>query len=159
MAKFEISADHAVKAYEIISRAKDTGKIRKGANETTKAIERKQAVLVAMAADTSPKEILAHIPGLCEEKSIAYITVPKKDELGKAAGLTVPTSAVAVVEAGDAKKLLEDLIKGSEKPAKKAEKAEEKKEEKPAEAKREEKLEEKKEKPKKEKKPEEKKEA
>ena len=73
MAKYEISKDKSNQAYEVISRAKDSGKIRKGANETTKAIERKQAVLVAMADDTSPKEILAHIPGLCEEKSISYI--------------------------------------------------------------------------------------
>jgi large subunit ribosomal protein L7Ae len=131
MAKHEISKDKSNQAYEVISRAKDSGKIRKGANEATKAIERKQAVLVAMAEDTSPREILAHIPGLCEEKGISYITVPKKEELGKAAGLSVPTTAVAVVEAGEAKKILEELVKGGDsKPAKKEEKKEEPKAEK-----------------------------
>jgi len=131
MTKFEISKDNSNKAYEIISRAKDSGKVRKGTNEATKAIERSQAVLIATAEDTSPKEIIAHIPGLCEEKSIYYISVPKKEELGKAAGLTVPTSAIAVVDAGDAKKLLEDLVKsgGKAETKEKAPKAEEKKEE------------------------------
>jgi len=134
MAKNEISKDNANKAYEVISRAKDSGKLRKGANETTKAIERGQAVLVAMAEDTSPAEIIAHLPALCEEKNISYINVPKKEELGKAAGLTVPTTSIAVVNAGDAKKLLDELVKGGDKPAeKKTEepKAEEKKAEEP----------------------------
>ena len=157
MAKNEIPAEKSNQAYEAISRAKDSGRIRKGANETTKAIERQQALFVAIAEDTSPKEILAHIPGLCEEKNVPYISVPKKEELGKAAGLSVPTTAIAVVEAGDAKKAIEELIKGGEKPAakeKKAEKAEkkeepkEKKEEKPAKEEKEE------ENPKEEKKPE-----
>jgi large subunit ribosomal protein L7Ae len=139
MAKNEISKDNANKAYEVISRAKDSGKLRKGANETTKAIERGQAALVAMAEDTSPAEIIAHLPALCEEKNIPYINVPKKEELGKAAGLTVPTTSIAVVNAGDAKKILDELVKGGNKPAaKKTEKpkaeepkAEEKKEAKP----------------------------
>lgn len=128
MTKMEIPSENANKIYEVISRANDTGKIRKGANEATKAIERKQAVVVAMADNTSPKEILAHIPALCDEKGIHYIVVPKKEELGKAAGLTVSTSAVAVVDAGEGKKILEEIIKSEAKPA--AKKAEEKKEEK-----------------------------
>ena len=172
MTKNEISKDKSNQAYEVISRAKDSGKVRKGANEATKAIERSQAVLIAMAEDTAPKEIIAHLPGLCEEKGIPYISVPKKEELGKAAGLTVPTTAVAVADAGDAKKLLEELVKSREKkeepkpeekkPAEKeapkekkeepkAEKKPEKKEEAPKEEKKEEKPE-KKEKPKAEKK-------
>jgi len=161
MTKNEISNDKSNKAYDIISRAKDSGKVRKGANETTKAIERSQAVLVAMAEDTAPKEIIAHLPGLCEEKGIPYISVPKKEELGKAAGLTVPTTAVAVADAGDAKKLLEELVKSGEKKEKSeekpkpvekeaqkekketpnAEKKPEKKEDAPKEEKKEEKLE------------------
>jgi len=127
MVKYEISKDKSNKAYEVISRAKDSGKVRKGANEATKAIERSQAVLIAMAEDTAPKEIIAHLPGLCEEKGIPYISVPKKEELGKAAGLTVPTTAVAVADAGDAKKLLEELVKSGEKKEKKEEKPDEEK--------------------------------
>jgi|TARA_Y100000310_G_scaffold320843_1_gene377703 large subunit ribosomal protein L7Ae len=139
----KISSDKSNTAYDAISRAKDSGKVRKGANEATKAIERKQALLVATAEDTSPAEIIAHIPGLCEEKGIPYISVPKKEELGKAAGLSVPTTAIAIVEAGEAKKILEDLVKGGDAPAKKAEKKEAVKEEKKAPEKKEEKKEEK----------------
>jgi hypothetical protein len=72
---------------------------------------------------------------LCEEKNIPYISVPKKEELGKAAGLSVPTTAIAIVEAGDAKKAIEDLVKSGSAPVakgKEADKKEEKKEDKPA---------------------------
>ena len=96
-------------AYEIIEVAKKTGSIKKGTNEVTKAIERSKAVFVAVAADVSPKEITMHIPLLAKEKGIACIEVPSREELGTAAGLSVPAVAIAVVDAGDAK----DLIKAA----------------------------------------------
>lgn len=159
MAKFEVPQELVNKIYEVLNQVKTTGKIRKGTNEVTKAIERKQALLVAIAEDVSPPEIVAHLPVLCDEKSIAYAFVPKKDELGKAAGLNVPTSAVAIVEAGDAKKAVDDVVgkladlrggkkpKAEPKPEKKDAPKEEKKEETPKE-KKEEKPAEKEEKPK-----------
>jgi large subunit ribosomal protein L7Ae len=64
-----------------------------------------------MAEDTKPEEILAHIPLLCEEKTIPYAYVPSKQELGSASGLDVPTSAVAVIEYGKSKILIESLMK------------------------------------------------
>jgi len=94
---------------EIIEIARDTGKIRKGINEATKAVERGVAKLVVVAEDVDPKEIAMHMPPLCEEKKIPYRTVPSKNELGRAAGLDVSTAAIAVVEAGEAKKKLESL--------------------------------------------------
>jgi large subunit ribosomal protein L7Ae len=54
--------------YEIIEKARKTGKIEKGTNEVTKAIERGTAKLVSYAADVTPKEIIQHIPILCKEK-------------------------------------------------------------------------------------------
>ena len=60
------------KVYEAIERAKATGKIKKGTNEVTKAIERGEAKLVASAKDASPPEITMHIPLLSEEKGIHY---------------------------------------------------------------------------------------
>ena len=87
-------------AYDIVERARDTGKVSKGANETTKQVERGQAVLVVMAEDVMPEEVLAHMPLLCEEKKIPYTYVHSKEELGNAAGLKVSTAAVAVVDPG-----------------------------------------------------------
>jgi large subunit ribosomal protein L7Ae len=98
-------------AYEVVEKAKDSGKISKGANETTKQVERGQAKIVIMAEDVNPEEILAHMPILCEEKNIPYTYVSSKEQLGAAAGLTVGTSTVAIINPGKDKESLENLIK------------------------------------------------
>lgn len=96
--------------YKAVEAAAKTGKIRKGVNETTKAVEREKAKFVVIAGDVTPKEITMHIPMLCDEKNIVYATVPSKDELGKSAGIKVMTSAVAVVEEGEAKDLINKIV-------------------------------------------------
>ena len=103
-------ADEA-KVLEAIEIARTSGKIRKGSNEATKAIEKGDAKLVAYAADVTPKEIVMHLPLLCKEKNIPCIEVSKKEDLGAAAGLPVSTAAVAVVKEGDAKSLIEQISK------------------------------------------------
>ncbi len=89
-------------AYKIIEKAKTTGKIEKGTNEVTKAIERGTARFVAYAADVEPKEIVQHIPLLCKEKGVPCQEVDSKQKLGIAVGLPVSASSVVVIEAGDA---------------------------------------------------------
>jgi len=101
-------ADEA-KVLEIIEIARTSGKIRKGANEATKAIEKGEAKLVVFAADVNPKEIVMHLPLLCKEKNILCVQITKKDDLGAAAGLAVGTAAVAVVKEGEAKQAIESL--------------------------------------------------
>ena len=98
-------------AYDLVEKARDNGKISKGANEATKQVERGQAKLVVMAEDVTPEEILAHMPILCEEKNIPYTYVPSKEELGNAAGLSVTTSAVAIVNPGKEKAGIESIVK------------------------------------------------
>lgn len=107
--RFEMPKELQDKAYEIVEVARDTGKVKKGSNEVTKLVERGEAVLVVMAEDVQPPEILAHLPLLCEERNIAYAYVPSKAELGNASGLEKPTAAVAVVDIGKGKPLLESL--------------------------------------------------
>ncbi len=109
--KFEVPKDLVDKIYEAVEIAKNTGKVRKGVNETTKCIERGLAKLVIMATDVQPEEILMHIPALCEEKKIPYTYVPSKLELGKAAGIDVASSSIAIEEEGDAKRLIDDIRK------------------------------------------------
>ena len=46
---------------------------------------------------------------LCKEKDIPCATVTSKEELGSAAGLTVPTASVAIIQEGDAKNLIKEL--------------------------------------------------
>jgi len=103
-------ADEA-KVLEAVEVARTTGKIRKGANETTKAIEKGNAKLVVYAADVNPKEVVMHLPLLCKEKNIPCVEISKKEDLGAAAGLPVATAAVAVVKEGDAKGAIEELAK------------------------------------------------
>jgi len=87
--------------YSIIEKARKTGKIEKGTNEVTKAIELGTAKLVVYAADVNPKEIVAHLPVLCKEKGILCAEVDSKQKLGVAAGILVSAASIAVVDAGE----------------------------------------------------------
>jgi large subunit ribosomal protein L7Ae len=88
--------------YSIIEKARKTGKIDKGVNEVTKALERGTAKLVVFASDVNPKEIVQHLPVLCKEKGVQCEEVDNRQKLGIAAGINVPCSAVAVIESGEA---------------------------------------------------------
>jgi large subunit ribosomal protein L7Ae len=95
--------------YNLIERVKKTGKIEKGTNEVTKAIERGTALFVAYASDVDPKEITQHIGLLCKEKNSPYQEVDSKQKLGIAAGLPVSASSVVVIEAGETKADIDSL--------------------------------------------------
>ena len=105
----DISKENVEKALEAVEIAKKTGKIKKGTNEVTKAIERGVAKLVLVAKDVNPKEVIMHLPALCKEKNIPLIQVNTKEELGNAAGIPVPTSAIAVIKEGESAKLIKEL--------------------------------------------------
>ena len=109
--RFEVPEELAKQTYDVVEKVRDGGRIAKGTNEVTKQVERGAAKLVIMAEDTSPEEILAHIPLLCEEKGIAYTYVGSKAELGQAAGLSVGTASIAVMDAGNAGEAVDDLVK------------------------------------------------
>lgn len=96
-------SDEIEQAYQTIELARSNGKIKKGANEVTKAVERGVAKLVAIANDVSPKEIVMHLPLLCKEKGITCVEVGSKNDLGAAAGLSIGTTAIAVISEGEQK--------------------------------------------------------
>jgi large subunit ribosomal protein L7Ae len=95
--------------YTIIEKVKKTGKLEKGTNEVTKAIERGTAKLIVYASDVDPKEIVQHLPVLCKEKKILCKEVESKQKLGIVAGLPVPASSIAVIDAGEAEKDITSL--------------------------------------------------
>lgn len=95
---------------EVIETARETGKIRRGVNEVTKSLERGEAKVVVFAEDVDPPEIVMHLPALCDEKKVQFVKVPSKLELGRAAGIDVGTTAVAVVDAGEGKKQLAGIL-------------------------------------------------
>ncbi len=100
-----------VSVYDIIEKAKKTGKIEKGTNEVTKAIERGTAKLVAYGADVQPPEIVMHLSHLCKEKNIMCVQVEKKEKLGISVGLSVPCASIAIINLGDAEKDFESFVK------------------------------------------------
>ena len=112
----ELSKEKLDSAYEAVEVAKKTGKIKKGTNEVTKAIERGIAKLVLYAKDVNPPEVVMHLPALCKEKEVLCLEIPNKEDLGAAAGLAVSTSAVVIIKEGDSKKIIDSLSKDEAKP-------------------------------------------
>lgn len=112
--KFEVPKEMSDKAYQLVQVAKDSGKLRKGTNESTKAVERAVAKLVLIAEDVDPPQVVAHLPILCEERKISYLFVPSKLELGRAAGIDVGCAAVTVLDGGEGARTLKELIDSTE---------------------------------------------
>src|SRR3990172_2973555 len=108
--KFETPRDLVNAIYEAVRLAKQSGKVRKGTNETTKAIERGTSKLVVIAEDVEPPEVVAHLPILCEERNSAYVFVPNKQQLGQALGIDVPSAAACIMDAGEAQHILEQIV-------------------------------------------------
>ena len=73
-----MAEDVIQKVLEAIEVAKSTGKVKKGVNEATKALERGTAKLVAYAKDVQPAEIVMHLPVLAKEKGVPCFEVASK---------------------------------------------------------------------------------
>src|SRR3990172_8427866 len=108
--KYETPKDVSDAAYETLRQARQTGKVKKGTNEVTKAIERGTAKLVIMAEDVDPPEVDAHIPILCEERKIPYVFVPSRAQMGPALGIQVPAAAACIIDSGEAQSLIDQVI-------------------------------------------------
>jgi|SRR5215831_9187008 large subunit ribosomal protein L7Ae len=108
--KFETPKDLVNAIYEAVRLAKQSGKVRKGTNETTKAIERGNSKLVVIAEDVEPPEVVAHLPILCEDRHAEYIFVPSKQQLGASLGIDVGSAAATITEAGEAQHILDEVI-------------------------------------------------
>lgn len=109
--KIEVPEDIQNKALEALEIARDTGKIKKGSNEATKAVERGLAALVLIGSDVEPEEIVMHLPLLCDEKKIPFVFIKKQNDIGAASGLDVGSAAAAIVKPGKAKELVDDIGK------------------------------------------------
>ena len=106
---YDVPADLEDDALEALEVSRDTGSVKKGTNETTKAVERGNAMLVFVAEDVSPEEVVMHLPDLCGEKGIPYVFVGEQDDVGRAAGLEVGSAAAAIVDAGEATTDVEEI--------------------------------------------------
>lgn len=113
--KFELGEDLKEKILKVVEKAALKGKVKRGVNETTKSVERGLAKFVVIAEDVDPEEIVMHLPILCEEKGVPYGYVKFKSELGKASGIDTAASSVAILDAGEAKDELKEIISEIEK--------------------------------------------
>ena len=108
--KVDTPADLVSPILEALRVAAQTGKVRKGTNEATKAIERGISKLIVIAEDVEPPEVVAHLPLICEEQNTAYAFVPSKQELRKALGIEVTSAAAAILDAGDAQHIIDEVV-------------------------------------------------
>jgi large subunit ribosomal protein L7Ae len=106
---FDVPADLEEDALEALEVARDTGSVKKGTNETTKAVERGNAELVYVAEDVQPEEVVMHLPELADEKDVPYLFAAEQDDVGHAAGLSVGSAAAAIVDAGEAIDQVDDI--------------------------------------------------
>src|SRR4026207_2348974 len=108
--KFEVPKDLVSAIYEALRIAKDSGKIRNGTNETTKAVERGVSKLAIIAEDVEPPEVVAHLPIICEERNAPYVFVPSKQQLGLSLGIDVGSAAATILDAGEAQHIVEQVV-------------------------------------------------
>ncbi len=108
--KFETPQDLVSPILEALRVAAQSGKVRRGTNEATKAIERGISKLIVIAEDVEPPEVVAHLPIICDEQGAAYAFVPSKQELGKSLGIDVTSAAAAILDSGDAQHIVDQVI-------------------------------------------------
>ena len=106
----QLSKETSDLVYEVVEIAKSSGKINKGTNEVTKAIEKQKAKLVIVAEDVTPPEIVMHLPLLAKEKGIKCVKTGSKADLGAAAGLSIGAGSIAIIDEGDAKTQLKKVL-------------------------------------------------
>ena len=107
--KYDTPKDLVNAIYEAVRLAKQSGMVRKGTNETTKAIERGISKLVIIAEDVEPPEVVAHLPILCDERTSKYVFVPSKKDLGTALGIEVGSAAATIIDAGESQQILDQI--------------------------------------------------
>lgn len=82
--------------FSLIQEAGQYNQLRKGANEVTKTLNKGTAEIVAIAADTTPIEIVMHLPILCEDKNVPFVYVSSMESLGRACNVSRPVIAASI---------------------------------------------------------------
>jgi U4/U6 small nuclear ribonucleoprotein SNU13 len=83
---------------DLVQQAQNYKQLKKGANEVTKSLNRGQAQLVLLTADTEPLEIILHLPLLCEDKNVPYVFLKSKAALGRACGVSRPVISCVITD-------------------------------------------------------------
>ena len=91
--------------------------VKRGVKETVKAVRKGAKGVVIIAADISPIDVLSHLPVLCEDKSVPYMFVKSRAEIGEACKTKRPTSCVMICKPD--KKKNEEVLESYEECSKK----------------------------------------
>lgn len=104
-------AELTVALLDLVQQATNYKQTKKGANESTKTLNRGISEVIVMAADAEPIEIILHLPLLCEDKNVPYVFVPSKVALGRACGVSRPVIACSITtnEASQLKSTIESM--------------------------------------------------
>merc|ERR1712014_343665 len=111
------NANLAISILEIVQQTSNQKQLKKGANESTKTLNRGISELIILAADAEPLEIVLHLPLLCEDKNVPYVFVPSKQALGRACGVSRPVIACSIIANegsqlnNQIEKIKEDIVK------------------------------------------------
>ncbi|XP_028669030.1 H/ACA ribonucleoprotein complex subunit 2-like protein [Erpetoichthys calabaricus] len=89
------------KLYKCIKKATKMKQVRRGVKEVQKFINKGEKGIVVLAGDTLPIDVYCHIPVLCEDKSIPYVYIPSKVDLGSSAGSKRPTCVLMIKQHDD----------------------------------------------------------
>ena len=84
--------------FKVCEKAIALKKLKRGANEATKTLNRDIAEVIVLAADATPLEIILHLPLLCEDKCVPYIFVKSMSALGAACGTSRNVVACSIIK-------------------------------------------------------------
>ncbi|CAD7937215.1 unnamed protein product [Amoebophrya sp. A25] len=86
------------KCLKMLRKAFGAKAVRRGIPEVTKLVRKEKKGIVVFAADIFPVDLIAHMPVLCEEKSVFYAYVQSRQMLGEAINSRRGVSAVFIPE-------------------------------------------------------------
>lgn len=94
---FPLSPPHlTVEIFRLLNQAKSHKKVKRGANEVMKALNRQNALLVILAADIQPIEFVLPLTRLCEQKNVPYVFVDGRHLLGRSVDIERPVAACCI---------------------------------------------------------------
>uniref|UniRef100_A0A6B2EF35 H/ACA ribonucleoprotein complex subunit 2 n=1 Tax=Phlebotomus kandelakii TaxID=1109342 RepID=A0A6B2EF35_9DIPT len=109
IAKPMASKKLAKKCFKLIKKAtKQKTYLRNGLKDVQKRLRKGETGLVVFAGDVRPIDMICHLPAVCEEKSIPYVYVPSKTDLGNALGVKRASVTVLIREHPEYKELFDE---------------------------------------------------
>merc|ERR1712043_72175 len=92
----KLTASEEKEVLEILKSIYKHKNITKGINESIKSLRRGTASIIVLAKDVSPPELLYSLIALCEQQSVPYFYLEKKEMLAEVCGINANVSSLAI---------------------------------------------------------------